>query len=579
MSTSNNAQATGNSPIPPGGPRAQPHIEPTFQFVALSDTHQFTTKVADHIREINQLDPDFVVHLGDFTADSEQHWQQLEPMLDAFEPALFMVPGNHDIFDEPTRRLYEQRYGRTYYGFDHKGVHFIALDSEIPLENGTISLRIHGEQLAWLRHDLEQHDDTPLKFIFVHQPLWTSIGSDVDNHAMWMRDVHPLLAKHRVSAVFAGHLHKYIESPTVDGVRYYVTFAVGGKLFDPDECHGNFHHCSVVTVRGGRWKLAVLRPGAIEPSDCVQFANPDSVRVLHAIRAAPTAIDRQTWRMPIKIDINNPSGQRVDYSAEPIGANCPQWHFESLNSGVCVEGGQTATQSFTATLTDPNTPYPGPKFRVNINGPEDRPLARTVVVPFCANLQCHCTRTGTAAVIDGRLDDETWSRCETIGPMHTFDGQGTPAIPTEVRLAWDDRHLYLGVRCPEPDLAQLVCNVTESGGHTWFDDSMEFFLPAGPDDWHHFIWNANAILYYEFNLEPRDPPDLCVAQSGRERDAWTLEAAIDWQALGIIPPQEGALMGFQVVRNHIAGQAERSMWIPTFNANFCPKLFGAIRFI
>ena len=205
--------------IPPGGPRAMAHPDPTCQFVVLGDTHHFGREVIDQIRVINQLSPDLVVHLGDFVADTEAGWSQLEPMLDLFEPALYMLPGNHDIFNESSRRIYEARFGRTYYSFDHKTIHFVALDSEIPLGTRERSLRIHGEQLDWLARDLEQSDAAPLKFIFVHQPLWLNTDRQIDSRDWWMQDVHPLLAKHRVSAVFAGHLHKYIESPMIDGVR------------------------------------------------------------------------------------------------------------------------------------------------------------------------------------------------------------------------------------------------------------------------------------------------------------------------------------------------------------------------
>ncbi len=562
--------------IPPGGPRAKARNEPTCRFVVLGDSHRFGREVADQIRQINQLDPDFVVHLGDYVADTEAGWRQLEPMFDLFGPPLYMVAGNHDIFDKPTRRIYEARFGRTYYSFDHKTIHFVALDSERPLAGGETSLRIHGEQLAWLARDLEQHDSAALKFVFVHQPLWLNTDRQVDSRERWMSDVHPILAEHRASAVFAGHLHKFIESPVIDGVAYYVTFSAGGRLFDPDECHGNFHHCSVVSVRGTQWNLAVLRPHAIKPPDCVRISNPYTVKTLNAINAVPTILDRDSCRMPIAIDIANTSAHRIDYSAEPISDLSPQWRFQPSKRCVRLSGGQSATLSFTATLAQPDRPYPGPKFLVNVDGLEDRTLPRTQIIPFGTAKQCRCSRAANAPTIDGRLDDDAWSACETIGLSHDPTGQGGPTGPTDVRLTWDDRYLYLGVRCLEPFLEKLVCDAREDGGETWYDDSIELFLPAGPDAWHHFIWNADGVLYYERNQKPGRPEGPFKASTGRDTDAWTLEAAFDMYWLGASPPIRGAAIGFQIVRNRVANHEECSMWLPTFGTNFTPEFFGTV---
>lgn len=63
-------------------------VMPTCRFVVLGDTHHFGREVAAQIRQINQLDADFVVHLGDYVAETEAGWQQIEPMLDLFESPL-----------------------------------------------------------------------------------------------------------------------------------------------------------------------------------------------------------------------------------------------------------------------------------------------------------------------------------------------------------------------------------------------------------------------------------------------------------------------------------------------------------
>ena len=593
---------TAEHDIPIGGPRAILHDEPTFQFVVMGDTHRYGDEVAGQIDEINLLDPDFVIHLGDFMASTEQQWRSIEPMLEQFERPLFMIPGNHDIHDAESRRLYERRFGRTYYSLDHKGVHFVALDSEIPLEDGDPSFRIHGAQLEWLRQDLAAHDGARLKFVFIHQPLWLDYSPFKEMRDCWMRDVHALLAQHRVSSVFAGHLHKFIESPAMDGVRYYVTFATGGKLFAPQEHLGNFQHCSVVTVRNGRWKLAVLRPASIEPGTVVRHAHPSTVPVMLSIKAGLTAQTDPTGHMPIEIPIRNPTTGTIEYTAEPILGMCSQWCFSPPKRAGRVEAGATATIAFAAVPTEGAEIYPGPRFRVAITGLEERTLESEVIVPFRTSLASPCPRAAKPPKIDGRLDDAAWAACLPIGDFVTPTGERRAGVPTEVFVTWDPDGLYVGVRCFDPDPSRLVLEIREDGGETWRDDSIEIFLPQGPDDWHHFIWNADAVLAYDRNSQKEPPSGLRVARSGREVNAWTLEAAFDWEAIDV-KPEPGNTLAFEIVRNrmvrglcggrrvvrshHVGSVAdpierpvlgnERTMWRPTFGINFRPDMFSTLR--
>ena len=601
MQTPRDTAGTSPHEIPVGGPRAILHDEPNFQFVVMGDTHLYGDQVAGQIGEINLLDPEFVVHLGDFMASTEEQWRRIDPMLEQFERPLFMVPGNHDIHDAESRRLYERRFGPTYYSFDHKGVHFIALDSEIPLEDGEPSFRIHGPQLEWLRQDLAAHDGAKLKFVFVHQPLWMDYSPVEDMRDCWMRDVHALLARHRVSSVFAGHLHKFIESPALDGVRYYVTFATGGKLFAPQEQLGNFHHCSVVTVRNDRWKLAVLRPASIVPGTVVRHTHPSTVPVMLSIKPAITAQTDSTGHVPIEIPVRNPTTETIEYAAEPILGMCSQWRFSPPKRAGRVESGATATIAFTAVPAEGAEIYPGPRFRVAVTGLEEQTLESEVTVPFRTSLASPSPRTARPPKIDGGLADPAWAACPPIGVFVTPTGE-RPGVPTEAFVTWDAAGLYVGVRCFDPDPSRLALEIREDGGEAWRDDSIEIYLPKGPDEWHHFVLNAETILAYDRNNQKEPPSGLRVARSGREVNAWTLEAAFDWGEIDI-EPEPRATLGFQIVRNrvlrglfgdrrvvrsHHGGSGadpiekpllgiERTMWRPTFGINFRPEFFGTLR--
>ena len=67
---------------------------------------------------------------------------------------------------------------------------------------------IRGEQREWLKADLEAHQDAAHTFVFLHRPVWAEEIEGVDNN--WEEEVHPLLARYGVEAVYSGHWHFYM---------------------------------------------------------------------------------------------------------------------------------------------------------------------------------------------------------------------------------------------------------------------------------------------------------------------------------------------------------------------------------
>jgi len=258
-----------------GGPLARIPAQETFTFLVIGDTRTGVDVFKRHIEEINLLDPDFVIDVGDmiggYTDDVgriEAMWNEFDAIVHRFKVPLVMVVGNHDIWDPVSAEIYRRRYGETYFSFNHKGVHFVVLDSETLGENGSPTNRIAGEQLRWLADDLAKHKGARATLVFLHKPFWQDYHVGADSGKNWMKNVHPILAEHGVSGVFAGHVHKYLKFPTIDGVRYYITGG-GGAGIGSDESAGDFHHYCLVTVRGRRWQVAVIRPGAVKPDTLV----------------------------------------------------------------------------------------------------------------------------------------------------------------------------------------------------------------------------------------------------------------------------------------------------------------------
>src|SRR5262252_491456 len=190
-----------------------------FSFVELSGTHVGADSPANPpgtrafeqaVARINALapKPELVLVTGDLTHDSENAAEHADRMR-VFRriaggltvPMVRCVPGEHDAALDGGS-LFRDAFGQTSYAFDHRGVHFIALDN--------VSLgkpKVGSEQMAWLRKDLERFPKTAPIVVFTHRPLfdlrpdWEWFTSDGDQ-------VLDALAPYENVTVLYGHIHR-----------------------------------------------------------------------------------------------------------------------------------------------------------------------------------------------------------------------------------------------------------------------------------------------------------------------------------------------------------------------------------
>ena len=190
-----------------------------FHFVQFSDTHWgfkgAPNPDAEHTLEkavatVNGLPakPDFIVFTGDLTHTTEdgklrrERMQRFKEIVSALavKDVRFM-PGEHDASLDKGE-AYKEFFGATHYTFDHKGVHFIALDNV-----SDPAAKLGDEQLAWLAADLKQRKRDDRIVVLTHRPLfdlapqwdWTTAdgGKAID-----------LLMPYQNVVVFYGHIHQ-----------------------------------------------------------------------------------------------------------------------------------------------------------------------------------------------------------------------------------------------------------------------------------------------------------------------------------------------------------------------------------
>jgi DNA repair exonuclease SbcCD nuclease subunit len=117
-----------------------------FHFVQLSDTHwgfegppnpDAANTLKKAVATVNALEmqPDFIVFTGDLTHTTDDRWSRRRRMAEFRDIVrqlkvqnIRFIPGEHDAFAR-AGAAYREFFGDPYYAFDHKGVHFVALDN------------------------------------------------------------------------------------------------------------------------------------------------------------------------------------------------------------------------------------------------------------------------------------------------------------------------------------------------------------------------------------------------------------------------------------------------------------------
>jgi hypothetical protein len=116
------------------------------------------------------------------------------------------VIGNHETDSDDLTEDYMDYFEleKQYYSFNYKNVHFIALSTEIPYEEGS-------QQYEFVVQDLEESSkDRSIDWIvaFYHRQAYSSGGGPEDDDDF--RDTyHPLFNKYRVDLALQGHFHAY----------------------------------------------------------------------------------------------------------------------------------------------------------------------------------------------------------------------------------------------------------------------------------------------------------------------------------------------------------------------------------
>ena len=190
-----------------------------FYFVQLSDTHwgysgpanpEATNTLRKAVAAVNALatQPDFVVFTGDLTHTTDDPVERRRRLAEFKSIVseltvknLRFMPGEHDAALD-RGAAYREVFGDMRYTFDHRGMHFIALDNV-----SDPAAKLGDEQLQWLAAHLQTRNRQEPIIVLTHRPLF-DLAPKWDWATRDGAQAMELLMPFQNLTVFYGHIHQ-----------------------------------------------------------------------------------------------------------------------------------------------------------------------------------------------------------------------------------------------------------------------------------------------------------------------------------------------------------------------------------
>jgi Icc protein len=229
-----------------------------FTFAHISDAHIQHIKGKEFVRnwdrgliravaEANMLTPkpDFVIFGGDLgQLGAKEELDHGAEMLSRLKYKTYCVMGEHDYYLD-LGAYWSKLFGPHYHSFDHKGVHFVVLNSILTTDEWTYKrwptaqqrmlemagldnpngspFMVGAKQREWLRNDLEKVNKATPIVLFSHSPIqkiykgWNFWTDDAE-------EIQAMLKPFQKVTVIYGHVHQ-IQYNQIGNITYHAVMA------------------------------------------------------------------------------------------------------------------------------------------------------------------------------------------------------------------------------------------------------------------------------------------------------------------------------------------------------------------
>ncbi len=205
-----------------------------------------------------------------------------------------------------------------------------------------------------------------------------------------------------------------------------------------------------------------------------------------------------------------------------------------------------------------------------------------------SELRAEAFRTYQSIEIDGELTELDWQKATPIRQFIQFEPDaGTPLTEaTEVRILYDDRHIYFGFVCSEPNRSKIIANKMRRDAEMWDQDNVFVLLDTYNDRRSGFFFRVNPLGARE-DVALMDSGDsrnenwnaVWDARSKINGDNWTTEIAIPFSQLRF-KGEKALTWGLNLGRT-IQKNQEEGTWAPvpaayTFLARYRTTHLGTL---
>lgn len=257
------------------------------------------------------------------------------------------------------------------------------------------------------------------------------------------------------------------------------------------------------------------------------------------------------------------------------GTDRQAWHIEPLEAHLSLAPGESKTIEFHVNFDrDRGEMLPLPSLKSVINRKDEKVVEQIERVPvdtrkFRDDHIARCVRAAKPPTIDGKLDDDAWTRAKPTSILFSYDAF-TPTQETQVLTCYDEKGLYIAIRAFENDMEHVLATDVKRDGDICKNDSIEMMLNPKPeqDDYFQVILNTKNTQYDGIGWD-RTFDFKWKSAVGIDEKGWVVEFHIPWTEIAVEEtPKAGDKFLTNFYRNRYRGQEYvLSQWSPSFVIN------------
>jgi Concanavalin A-like lectin/glucanases superfamily/Carbohydrate family 9 binding domain-like len=151
--------------------------------------------------------------------------------------------------------------------------------------------------------------------------------------------------------------------------------------------------------------------------------------------------------------------------------------------------------------------------------------------------------------LDGKLNDVVWSKVLPISGFKKRNGS-QPECDSEIKILYNDKYLYFGCKFIEPKTDKLSLIHDQRDLSIYSDDCFEIILDTNnsPESTYHFVGNMIGGVFDARNGDKKFNARNIISIGTVDNGFWTLEFAIPFADLNVIPPAPGEKWAVRLCR-------------------------------